>query len=33
MLFLTWSIAPSLVAGLTGLMLTRNQIKKDQRTV
>lgn len=32
-MFLAWSIGPSLVAGLTGLMLTRNQIKKEQGTV
>ncbi|MGM7681612.1 hypothetical protein ACSVDA_05595 [Cytobacillus sp. Hm23] len=27
--FLVWSITPSLTAGLTGLMITLNQIKKE----
>jgi hypothetical protein len=28
--YLAWSIAPSFAAGLTGLMITLNQIKKER---
>ncbi|MFA9458377.1 hypothetical protein ACERJO_16655 [Halalkalibacter sp. AB-rgal2] len=30
--YLTWSIPPSFVAGLTGLMITLNQTKKEGKS-
>lgn len=30
--YLAWSIAPSFAAGFTGLMITRNQVKKEKNS-